>query len=57
MGGGPETRQPRIRETLYAVIYYVYAGDVSLPIIAGDSVINSIVHHFEYVHTDTHITF
>ena len=38
MGGGPETRQPRIREALYSVIYYVYAGDVSLPIIASDSV-------------------
>ena len=50
MGGGPETRQPRIREALYTVIYYVYAGDVSLPIIAGDSVVNSIVHHFECVH-------
>ena len=56
MGSGPETRQP-LREALYAVIYYVYAGDVSLPIIAGDSVVNSIVHHFKCVHTDTHITF
>ena len=57
MGSGPETRQPRIREALYAVIYYVYAGDVSTAIIAGDSVVNSIVHHFECVHMDTHFTF
>ena len=57
MGSGPETRQPRIREALYAVIYYIYAGDVSTTIIAGDSVVNSIVHHFECVHMDTHFTF